>query len=130
MAKTSLSAGEIIRSMLLGSDAVSAITTRIFPVATDKAELPYVAYRRSKHEQQPSKAGYAGADTVQIEVNCYSAGYAEGLALAEAVREALDCQSAETESLRMRSCVLADSEEYWADGADAYVQNLVFNIKI
>ncbi|MEG1345884.1 MAG: hypothetical protein RSC78_04060 [Acidaminococcaceae bacterium] len=48
--------------------------------------------------------------------------------LAETVRDALDGAQGEIPGLVMRSCYLVDSEEAWQD--DAYVQQLVFNVKI
>lgn len=124
--KTSLSAGEIIRAVLTSDETVMGIVTKVFPVATDEARLPYVMYRRANMEQVPSK-GF-GADTVGIEVTCYAEQYTQSVELAEAVRAALDGKQAEIDGLRMRSCVLTDSEEAWED--DAYVQQLVFTIKI
>lgn len=125
--KTSLSAGEIIRGILINDAEVAARTNKVFPVVEDSAELPYIVYRRTQLEQDPVK-GRRGADTVGIEVLCYTAHYTEGVELAEAVRGALDGVQGETDGLVMRSCYLADSEEGWQD--DAYVQQLVFNVKI
>ena len=127
VSKTSLSAGEIIRAMLIEDSEVAGRVTKIFPVVEDKAELPYIVYRRTQLEQVPTKAG-RGADTVGIEILCYTKGYTEGVELAEAVRGALDGAQGESDGLVMRSCHLADSEEAWQD--DAYVQQLVFNVKI
>ncbi len=127
VSKTSLSAGEIIRAMLIEDSEVAGRVTKIFPVVEDKAELPYIVYRRTQLEQVPTKAG-RGADTVGIEILCYTKGYTEGVELAEAVRGALDGAQGESDGLVMRSCYLADSEEAWQD--DAYVQQLVFNVKI
>ncbi len=125
---TSLSAGRIICNMLLNDPNVSKHTEKIFPVATDKAILPYILYRRAALDHNPTKAGMPGADTVQIEVVCYTAQYIEGVELAEAVRAALDYKKGEKEGLVMRSCTLVDSDEGYED--DAFVQSLVFNIKI
>lgn len=128
MAKTSLSAGAVIRAMLMGSEAVMQRTNKIFPIATDKALLPYILYRRAALEHNPTKAGQPGADTVTIEVVCYTAKYADGVELAEAVREALDYQQGESDGLTVRSCMLADSEEGYED--DAFVQHLDFIVKL
>ena len=125
--KTSLSAGEIIREILSSDPEVAARTNKIFPVAVDNADLPYVLYRRVQLEQVPVK-DRRGADTVGIEIMCYTAQYTEGVELAEAVRAALDGRQAELDGLRMRSCFLSDSEEAWQD--DAYVQQLIFTVKI
>lgn len=126
--KTSLNAGLIIRKILMESEAVTQRTKKIFPVVIDKAELPYILYRRAALEHNPTKAGQPGADTVQMEVNVYTAAYGEGVELAEAVRAALDYAQGEISGLKMRSCTLTDSEEGWED--DACVQNMTFTIKL
>lgn len=127
VSKTSLSAGEIIRAMLIEDSEVMARANKVFPVVEDSAELPYIVYRRTQLEQDPTK-GRRGADTVGIEILCYTKGYTEGVELAEAVRGVLDGAQGESDGLVIRSCYLADSEEAWQD--DAYVQQLVFNVKI
>lgn len=126
--KTSLSAGAIIREILLADADVKQRTNKIFPVVTSKAELPYILYRRAALQHNPTKAGQPGADTVTMEVFCYTASYADGVELAEAVRKALDYAQGEKDGLIMRSCTLVDSEEDFTD--DAFVQCLSFNVKI
>lgn len=128
MKKTSLSAGAIIRDILMKDDAVKQRTNKIFPVATDTANLPYILYRRADLQHNPTKAGQPGADTVIIEVVCYTVKYAEGVELAEAVRAALDYKQGEKDGLEMRSCTLSGGEEGWED--DAFVQQLNFTIKL
>lgn len=125
--KTSLSAGEIIRAILANDAEVTARANKIYPVVEDRADLPYIVYRRTQLKQDPTKNG-RGADTVGIEILCYTKQYTEGVELAEAVRDALDGTQGEADGLVMRSCYLEDSEEAWQD--DAYVQQLVFNVKI
>lgn len=127
VSKSSLSAGEIIRDILVNNAEVAARAKKVFPVVEDSAELPYIVYRRTQLEQEPAK-GRRGADTVGIEILCYTQHYTEGVELAEAVRDALDGAQGEKDGLVMRSCYLADSEEAWQ--GDAYVQQLVFNVKI
>lgn len=126
--KSSLSAGVIIRDVLLEDSEVASLTNNIFPVAADSAELPYIVYRRTELEPNPQKSGQPGADEICVEVLCHSAQYSEGVELAEAVRSALDYASAKNEILRMRSCYLAGGEEFYEN--DAFVQQLIFKIKI
>lgn len=126
--KTSLSAGEVIRTALLDDKDVMARVNKIFPVVADSAELPYISYRRAGFEQNPQKAGAPGADSIQLEVLCFTARYTEGVELAEAVRAALDHTTITQEGLRLRSCTLTDSEEAYQD--DAFVQQLVFTVNI
>lgn len=126
--KTSLSAGEVIRAALLDDKDVMARVNKIFPVATNSAELPYISYRRAGFEQNPQKAGAPGADSIEFEVLCFTAHYTEGVELAEAVRAALDHVTITQGDLRLRSCTLTDSEEAYQD--DAFVQQLVFTVNI
>lgn len=126
--RTCLSAGIVINEILTHDEDVKAIARCVFPVAKDKAELPYVAYRRTQLASSPIKNGKP-SDSVYMEVMCYSKDYSESIDLAESVRAALDCKAYVTDDgLKMRSCILTDSEEGWAD--DAYLQQLVFEIKI
>lgn len=128
---TSLSAGKIIRKILTEDETVKAMgVTKIFPVVTDTAILPYIAYRRKSVEANTVKSqSYIGnADTTSIEILCFTDDYESSISLAEAVRNALDGRQYEIDGLRMRSCVMTDSEEAWQD--DAYVQRLIFTIKV
>lgn len=126
--QTSLSAGSIIRGALLADEAVSAITRNVFPVVVDNARLPYIAYRRVSFEQKAQKTGLKWADTVEVEIVCYAASYEESIRLAEAVRAALDGVQYAIGDLNMRCCTLTGAEEGWQ--ADAYIQRLVFTLKI
>ena len=126
--KTSLSAGAVIRSILLSDEEVKKRTNKVFPIVIDQAQLPYILYRRAALQHNPTKAGMPGADTVTMEVVCYTAQYADGVELAEAVRAALDYGKGESGGVCMRSCTLVDSEEGYED--DAFLQQLVFQVKI
>ena len=126
--KTSLSAGAIIRAVLLEDPEVAARTNKVFPVAVDKAELPYILYRRASLSPNPQKSGQPGADEIQMEVICFASFYGDSVEMAEAVRAALDMVTAEPKGQRMRSCYLADAEDIYQN--DAYIQQLIFNIKI
>lgn len=125
--KTSISAGEIIRHLLMESAEVKKKTNKIYPVIEDKADLPYIVYRRISQENVPVN-DRQGADTIAVEVLCLTQKYTQGVELAEAVRYALEGKKCTLGDLTMRSCVLVDGEETWQ--ADAYIQQLVFNIKI
>lgn len=126
--KTSLSAGMMIRALLTGDAGVMGIARKVFPVITDSAELPYVVYRRLSLEHSSTKAGMPGADTVRMEVLCYAGSYQCSVELAEAVRAALDYKKGAAGGLQMRGCTLEGGSESFE--GDAYLQELVFNIKI
>ncbi len=127
VSKSSLSAGELIRAALIEDEEVARRANKVYPVVEDRADLPYIVYRRASLEKGPVK-NRRGNDTVMIEIQCYTKDYTEGVELAEAVRDALDGMQITHEGLVMRACDLADSEEAWVD--DAYVQSLVFNCKM
>lgn len=130
---TSLSAGLLIRDLLLADEAVAALTSKVFPVISEEgATLPYICYRRNSMEQTAAK-NVAGADMVTLDVICYTSDYASGVRIAEAVRGALDGVQArytdeEGADMTARSIKLVDSEEGWED--DAYMQVLTFSLKI
>ena len=73
MSKTVLSAGIIIREILITSETVR--TNKVYPIVTDEAQTPYIVYRRIGLKGNPVKTG-AGADTIQLEVLCFEADYA------------------------------------------------------
>lgn len=125
--KSSFSAGEIIYAVLTKNPEVSKLAGDIYPVVEDRADLPYIVYRRIGLEQTPVKS-QRGSDSVAIEILCFTKGYTEGVRLAEAVRGALDGMQMSHEDLTIRACTLTDSEETWYD--DAYVQQLIFNCKM
>lgn len=126
-ATTSISAGLIVGAILSEDPTIAAMSTQVFPVVTEEAELPYISYRVLKMENTPVK-GMQSSDTLLMEVNCFSETYAGSVGLAECVRNALDGRQSSYDSLTMRSCFFEDREETWQD--DAYVQRLIFRIKI
>lgn len=123
--KTVLSAGTAVYEVL--SEKLANKVTKVFPVVTDEAVLPYVCYHREALETAVAK-GAQSADTATIVVDCYAATYNGSVALAEAVREALDNVSITTSAgLNVRSSFLVDAAESWTD--DAYLQSLSFKIR-
>lgn len=123
---STLSAGKVLRAVLVESDELMTKVTQVFPVVTDEALLPYVAYRRAELAQTPTKSGGRGAERAIIEVNCYTAGYSDGVDLAELVREILD--GAKRPEIGLRECQLTNASEWYED--DAFVQGLVFEVRI
>lgn len=127
--KSSISAGQIIYSLLTTNSAVSAIVgTKVFHVtAKSDIQLPYVTYRRTATETVPVKYGH-GAETVHIEVDCFAENYDDSVALAERVYEVLDHSTVDTGTLPLRSCTYENSAEGYEGGA--FVQSLIFKLKI
>lgn len=127
---TALSAGQVIRDLLIDTPPIKRQVTAVFPVVSAEATLPYIAFRRSRLTPRSSSSGggSVSADTVELELAVYSQEYAEGLKIAELVRSTLDNKQVSSADLTMRSCVLTDAAESF-DG-DAYIQQLTFTIKI
>lgn len=126
--KSSLSAGAVIRAILLEDKTVASRVGKVYPIVADSAELPYIVYRRAALEPTPSKSGMPVSDHIEMELQCCTADYGEGVELAEAVRMALDHVSAEHDGQRMRACTLIGAEEDYQE--DAFIQKLTFDIKI
>lgn len=128
--RSSLSAGVVIRDVLLDNDRVTGITQSIIPVfsPTENLILPYVIYRRLKLDGRTVKTDPRRAESVEMEVACYASGYSESVDLAEAVRAALDHKTMSSDGLNLRSCTLVDSSETYE--GDAFVQILIFDVRV
>lgn len=124
--RTILSAGLPIRAMLLGNAELGKMVTKIYPIFVKEAILPYIVYNRVSLMQDVTKSG--GADTANIDVDCYAASYEESIKIAEIVRSTLEFQTGEQDGVRIRRCFLVDSTEAYAD--DAFLQRLRFQVKI
>ncbi|MGM9871324.1 MAG: DUF3168 domain-containing protein [Muribaculaceae bacterium] len=126
--KSVLSAGELIRPALLQNPDIAATVTKIFPVVSAEAKLPYISYRRLSLEAVAVKGTPARA--AEIEVLCFGRSYNQSVEMAEAVRSTLDgAELTSTDgSLTLRSCLMTDAEETWQD--DAWVQRLIFTVRI
>lgn len=120
-----LSAGAALYEIL--SKSLKNDVTKVFPVVTDEATLPYICYRREGLEATPVKY-IPSADTALFSVACFAATYQGSVTLAEAVRSILDGYEGVTEQgLYIRSCMLTDAKEEWNN--DAYVQMLTFTVR-
>ncbi len=126
--KTSLSAGETLRALLLADALVAEITRQIVPVViAPETPLPYVVYRRTELQPSATKSGYASADCAMIELLCCAAAYGQSVALAEAVRHALESPRRQPDGcVALRGITLAASEELYE--GDAYIQSLTFRV--
>lgn len=125
MEQSILSAGIVIYSAL--REELADKVTKVFPVVTSEACLPYVCYNRERLDTLPHKAS-SSADTAVISISVFAATYSESVELAEAVRSALDFKALSSNGLTIRYCQLVDAKETWTD--DAYVQTLDFSVKV
>lgn len=120
-----MSAGLIVMDLLQKSPAKEMVT-KIFPLITGEAELPYICYRKSGGEYIHLKKGVR--DTVYMEVWCFARDYGESVELAETVRSALEHRQTTYEDLQLTACRLTECEELWED--DAYIQKMIYYLKI
>jgi len=129
MKPTILSAGLILRKILMQSPDVTAITREIYPVVKNEARLPCVFYARESLTEGAVK-GVTGPRAGHYVFACAAASYAESVALAEAVCAALNGAtiSDEETGLTMRGCHLIDADE--SGEPDAFVQALTFLVRV
>lgn len=122
-----MSAGLVIYEVLSEDDRIKGKVKKIFPIMTDSAALPYIAYRRTGFVATKVKNGTLHKGTVEVLV--MAASYPEGVELAEYVREDLDGRQVWGDNgLHLNSCTLIDAHETWAE--DAFVQSLTFEIEV
>lgn len=129
MTKSILSAGMVLRAMLLASKEVTEITKRVYPIMSEEGKFPYIVYRRSGIEATHVTDGRP-SDLAHFDVWCYADNYGESVALAEAARSALDSRSGEINGLRIRRFEVVDASEDIATNTGAKVQILKVTAKI
>lgn len=126
ISRTSISAGALIRHALMASEEVKKRVNKIYPVVTERADLPYILYRHTGLDAVATTKG--GADRITFELNCFTAQYAEGIELAEAVRDALEGQSVTLDGLTLRNCYVTNFASEW--DSDAHVQVITITANI
>lgn len=125
---SSISVGVALHQLLSEDAEVKATAKKIFPVMTAEADLPYIHYRVTGMEQNPTK-GADGADTVHVEVNCLDRTYGGAVSLAEKARKVLDHVSFRTDDgIYVRSCTLTGMDNSYED--DAYIVSLDFTVRV
>ncbi len=130
--RTSLSAGFALYEILTSSAEVRAILgadvkVKVFPVVIDEATLPYVVYRRKRMTTTAVKSPDPN-DRALFEFICCTESMEETVALAEAVRGALEDFSGPASGLHIRGTELVDAEDGWE--GDAYMMRLDIALRI
>ena len=125
--RTALSAGLIVKELLEVPQITEKVTNIVSVFATSDMETPYIAYRRVSMPVEYTKQG--AKDVAQLEVAVYGGTYKESVDLAEAVRDALEGMTGESQcGLALSRCSLVDASEDWGEGA--FIQILIFNVEI
>ncbi|KKB55553.1 tail completion protein gp17 [Parabacteroides gordonii] len=121
----SLEVGKEIYSLLNGDARLTTLVeNKIYPIIVEKeTTYPFIVYKRSNIIPDYTKDFHL-KDNVIIDIICVSNDYAQGIEIAEIVRDILeDKRTKDIQSIKLES-----ADEDFID--DAYVQTLSFNLTI
>ena len=121
----SLEVGKEIYSLLNGDARLTTLVeNKIYPIIVVKeTTYPFIVYKRSNIIPDYTKDFHL-KDNVIIDIICVSNDYAQGIEIAEIVRDILeDKRTKDIQSIKLES-----ADEDFID--DAYVQTLSFNLTI
>lgn len=97
-------------------------------VADNNAKYPFLVYKRSNVISSGSKDGSNYEDTVDIGITIVTQKYAEGIEIANQVRQILERQKINAEDMVLNDTYLVSASESFTD--NVYVQNLNFKTTI
>lgn len=121
----SLEVGKEIYSLLNGDSRLTTLVgNKIYPIIVEKeTNYPFIVYKRSNIIPDYTKDFHL-KDNVIIDIICVSNDYANGIEIAEIVRDILeDKRTNDIQSIKLES-----ADEDYID--DAFVQTLSFNLTI
>lgn len=121
----SLEVGKKIYSLLNGDSRLTTLVgNKIYPIIVEKeTNYPFIVYKRSNIIPDYTKDFHL-KDNVIIDIICVSNDYANGIEIAEIVRDILeDKRTNDIQSIKLES-----ADEDYID--DAFVQTLSFNLTI
>lgn len=124
---TSLSVGKVVRQMLMDDEAVKAMVTKIFPVVTDEATLPYLFYDEEV-EHTPTKS-LEGVDKATVDISVMAESFEECADLCEKVRAALDYHRGEADGLKADCITLTHASKITWEG-DGFKRVLTFGMRV
>ena len=118
-----LNIGKYIYSRLSQIEGVKS-----YPLVADNdAKLPFIVYKRVNLESSGSKDGYY-EDKVTMEVVVVTDKYYRGIELANQVRELLEVQRTEYNSMEINDTLLTLATEDYSN--NAFVQRMQFSINV
>lgn len=119
-----LRVGKSINHLLTNSDVNTIVNGRIFPIIADQGTAyPFITYRRNGSGNDSNKDSIY-EDTTTVELVIASVSYQESMDIAVKVREALEKKRYDN----IKDIRLVDASEDYV--SEAFIQNLVFTIKI
>lgn len=107
-----------VRALLVGAPAVATLVgQRIYPYALPQgATYPAIRYQRISTDRTYSIQARSDRAQVRMQVDCYAEALTDALALAAAVRDAIDVYSGTSAGVAVRSVTAAgESGGYESD---------------
>lgn len=100
---------------------------KVCPIVVEKeTTFPYIVYKRIGLVPASSKDGEF-EDTARIEVKVVTENYADGIEIANQVRESLEVDEDTFDGMGIETTLENGTEEY---AYNAYIQTLIYKIKI
>lgn len=97
-------------------------------VADNDVKFPYIVYNRTGLSTRLTKDGYT-EDNISFEISVYSDKYIQSVAVADAVRGALEVMSiTHDDILELDNSVIINSNEIWQN--NTYAQNITWNANV
>jgi hypothetical protein len=126
-----MNAGNAIYTLLNAASAVTAIVgtgsnCRVYPLHVAQGKvMPYIAYRCTLDQPNPSKDSASTLDKYRVEVMCFykadqqaNGPYTKVNTLADAVRSALDkCAAGTYSGINLRECNYRTQRDEWIQDA-------------
>ena len=126
---TGLQIGRAVAALLTAHSGLrAAIGSKVFPIVSKEGtSYPFVVYRRNSIEVQYTKDGKAG-ETVNVDIVIAAGSYAESIAIADMVREAIEGKAFVLgDTLKVYGSQLSGADEEFFEDSNVYTQSLNFN---
>jgi len=119
-----------IYTLLLADSTLSALTTNIsHGIMNQETNMPYVTFLVTQ-DPNYTKDTLSETDEVFLSVSCISNNNLNAVAIADAVRGALDGYSGTSESTVIQSCDFEKMRDAWLQEAKAYQIVVEFSLFI
>ena len=124
---------QAIYTILSGDSPLVALTSRIsHGLANQEDIMPYVTFLVFDTDPNPTKDTLSQTDVISISVSCISQNNLNAVAIADAVRTALDGFTGTVDSTVIESTAFTKSRDAWIPDAKAFqiVVEFQFFIKL
>jgi hypothetical protein len=118
-----------IYTILSGDATLIALTTRIsHGLANQEDTMPFVTFLIFDVDPNPTKDTLSETDVISVSVSCIDTDNLNVVAIAEAVRSALDGYSGTVDSTIIESSTFQKSRDSWSAEAKAFQLVVEFQI--